>query len=324
MSLRILLVTFLILLHVGVVGAQPPHVVAFYNVENLMDVEDDPLTADEDMLPLADREWSEQRLRTKLQSIAGVISSLEMPILLGLAEVENGRVLNLLVGQKELVSAGYRVCHYDSADRRGIDVALLYRPDCFTLQRSLAVKAEVGFPTRDMLAVWGRLCGVEVVVVVVHLPSRIGGEKFTESRRMTCQRQLRGVIDSIRRAEPCRRVIVMGDMNDNPRNKSIREGLGAVALGHKAGVGCLYNPFSGVRWRASRGSSVYGGEWNLYDNIILSSEFLSGGELQLVGRGRIFKAKHLLDSRGHPLPTYRGVEYMGGVSDHLPVYVYLQ
>lgn len=314
----------MILMHVEIVSAQVPHVVAFYNVENLMDVSDDPFCADEDMLPLADKEWTTERLHAKLHSIADVISEMKMPILMGLAEVENRQVLDMLVAQNKLLSAGYNVCHYDSSDRRGIDVALLYRPNYFTLQRSLAIKSNVGFSTRDMLVVWGELCDVDVLVVVVHFPSRIGGEQFTEPKRIACQRELRSVVDSVRKSEPHRRVIIMGDMNDNPSDKPIKDVLGAVALCRKAPCHDLYNPFIGVRRRVSRGSSMYCGEWNLYDNIILSSEFVSGEELQLLGRGGIFRNNHLLDSRRHPLPTYRGVEYLGGVSDHLPVFLYLQ
>jgi hypothetical protein len=116
----------------------------------------------------------------------------------------------------------------------------------------------------------------------------------------------------------------MGDMNDNPKDKSLREGLRATV--HKKDVhnGGLYNPFAREYRKAYRGSSVYCGEWNMYDNIIIGEEFLSGKELQFAGRARVFKSHGLLDRRGYPLPTYRGVEYLSGVSDHLPVYLLLQ
>jgi hypothetical protein len=116
----------------------------------------------------------------------------------------------------------------------------------------------------------------------------------------------------------------MGDMNDNPNDKSLREGLRAVV--HKKDVrnGGLYNPFAREYRKAYRGSSVYRGEWNMYDNIIIGDEFLSGKELRFAGRARVFKSHGLLDRRGYPLPTYRGVEYLSGVSDHLPVYLLLQ
>ena len=307
-----------------VVTTQAQEVVVFYNVENLMDTSDDRGFEDEDMLPLADRGWDEAKYQTKLQAIARVVADLDMPVLMGLAEVENGGVLGALVGQEAIANKEYKFCHYESPDSRGVDVALLYRPDKFTVERTLAVQPRIDYPTRDILAVWGRLCGVEVFVAVVHFPSRIGGVKFTEPKRVACQEQLRALVDSVKRAEPHRRVIIMGDMNDNPKDKSLREWLRAVV--HKKDVrnGGLYNPFACEYRKAYRGSSVYRGEWNMYDNIIIGEEFLSGKELQFAGRARVFNHPNLLDKKGYPLPTYRGVEYLSGVSDHLPVYLLLQ
>ena len=325
MSAKIKYILFLICLLVAEVSAQPRHVVAFYNVENLMDTLDDPRTSDEDMLPLADKNWTADKYQTKLRAISRVVTDFgedyDEPALLGLAEVENKRVLNDLVATLGDMGKEYRYCHYDSSDERGVDVALLYRPELFEIQRSEAIVPNIDISTRDILAVWGRMCGVDVFVAVVHFPSRIGGVKFTEPRRMACCSQLRKVVDSVRYAEPYRRVIIMGDMNDNPRDKSIHDVLGASG---KKTPGGLCNPFAGVRRPAHRGSSVYRGEWNLYDNIIVSTDFLESSELRLVEGGKIFKRDYLLDKKHHPKPTYRGVEYCAGLSDHLPVYVILQ
>ena len=308
--------------------AQPQCVVAFYNVENLMDIEDDPSALDEDMLPLADKNWDHEKYCKKLRDIAHVVSDLgnkhDVPALLGLAEVENRTVLKDLVKECRNVGIEYEFCHYDSSDERGVDVALLYRRDLFEIQRSRAITPKLDNPTRDILAVWGNLCGEDVFLAVVHFPSRIGGVKFTEHRRVECCNQLRELIDSVKREEPHRRIIVRGDMNDNPRDKSVRDVRGAERNSVNALASGLYNPFAKILRRAYRGSSVYQGEWNLYDNIILSWDFLSGEGLQLSGRGAIFKQNYLLDKKHHPLPTYKGVEYCSGVSDHLPVYVVLQ
>lgn len=325
MSAKIKYILFLICLLVAEVSAQPRHVVAFYNVENLMDTIDCSTTLDEDMLPLADKNWNGEKYQTKLQAISRVVvdfgEDYDVPALLGLAEVENKRVLNDLIATLGDMGKEYRYCHYDSSDERGVDVALLYRPELFEFQRSEAIVPNIDIPTRDILAVWGRMCGVDVFVAVVHFPSRIGGVKFTEPRRMACCSQLRKMVDSVRYAEPYRRVIIMGDMNDNPRDKSIHDVLGANG---KKIPGGLSNPFAGVRRPAHRGSSVYRGEWNLYDNIIVSTDFLESSELRLVEGGKIFKRDYLLDKKRHPKPTYRGVEYCAGISDHLPVYVILQ
>ena len=318
------LLTLLFVASAGFAWSQP-QMVAFYNVENLMDTRNDPATQDDDMLPNADKEWSDVRYQAKLSAVAGVVADMSneygYPSLLGLAEVENEAVLSDLVKQQAISGAKYRFVHYDSRDERGIDVALLYRPDRFHLERSCSVRADMELPTRDILMVWGELCGEDVLVVVVHLPSRIGGEKFTSAFRESCARQLRELIESAQSVEPQRKVIIMGDMNDNPYDKSIKEVLGASSKRHGT---LLYNPVARVRRRGSRGSSVYRGEWNMYDNIIVSADFLEDRELRLVEDGRIFKRTYLLDGKRHPQPTYRGVEYCSGVSDHLPVYVVLQ
>ena len=141
--------------------AQHSHVVAFYNVENLFDTINSPTTADEDMLPLADRQWTTERYKVKLKNIstaiAGIASQHDYPTLMALAEVENRTVLENLVAEPVLAPATYAICHYDSPDERGIDVALLYRPDKFHLQGSKAIPTNTENPTRDILTVWGTI-----------------------------------------------------------------------------------------------------------------------------------------------------------------------
>lgn len=327
-ELKYLFVT-LLLLFCAASYAQKHCVVAFYNVENLMDVENDPTTQDDDMLPHADREWNVERYHHKLQSVARVISDLaklhNYPALLALAEVENGNVLCDLVGQPTIADADYSFVHYDSPDERGIDVALLYRSDSFVVERSCALRADVEQPTRDHLMVWGELCGEPVLVVVVHFPSRIGGSKFTSRWREYCAEQVRATVDSVRRVEPRRSVIIMGDMNDTPHDKSVKSSLGAATNIKHAASKTLYNPFARVR---GQGSMVYRDRWYQYDQIILSNNFLSRSRLSLVEhkgcRGYLFSQPYMLDARGYPLPTYKATDYLGGVSDHLPVYVLLR
>ena len=303
--------------------AQRPRVVAFYNVENMMDTCDTPNFRDEDMLPLSDKEWGNERYRAKLGAIARVMGdiaqSYDYPSLVGLAEVETRGVLEDLLCQQPLLGRNYAICHYDSSDVRGIDVALLYRSDMFRVEESFVVRANVDFSTRDMLAVKGELCGEKVFVVVAHLPSRIRGEKFTAPNREACCRQMRKMVDSLAQSDPQRGVIVMGDMNDEPRNKSIALHLGARTNPRRLSSTDLYNPFAGCR-----GSSVYEGRWNCYDQIIVSSHFLDDKGIRLRGLGEVFKPDNLLDKNRHPLPTYRGVDYLGGVSDHLPVLIVME
>lgn len=316
------LLTLVFVVSAGLVWSQP-QMVAFYNVENLMDTRNDPATQDDDMLPNAEKEWSDVRYQAKLSAVAGVVADMSneygYPSLLGLAEVENKVVLSDLVKQQAISGANYKFVHYDSRDERGIDVALFYRPDRFRLERSCSVRADVEFPTRDILMVWGELSGEDVLVVVVHLPSRIGGDKFTSAFRESYARQLRELVESARSVEPHRKVIIMGDMNDTPRDGSIKRVLGAKSNARHLQADEIFNPFAHCR----KGSMVYQYRWYLYDQILLSSDFVSHRGCS-AARGYVYRQKSLLDKNRAPKPTYRGAEYLGGVSDHLPVYILLQ
>lgn len=304
-------------------------IVAFYNVENLMDTENDPLTYDDNMLPNADRVWSRERYVAKLASVARVVSDMAeqhgFPLLLALAEVENDAVLEDLVVQEALAAANYSYVHYDSSDERGIDVALLYRSEEFTIERSLAVRADVGQSSRDHLLVWGELLGEPVLVIVTHFPSRIGGQRFSSASRERCATQLRHAIDSVQQSDIRRSVIVLGDMNDNPRDKSLKQCLRAVRRVGDLHDGALYNPFFNTD---ARGSYLYRDRWYQYDQILLSHDFLGEGALSLIRRrgvgGFVFRTDYMVDRMGRPLPTYKSTDYVGGVSDHLPVYVRLR
>ena len=310
------IITSLLLTVATMVVTAQNHTVVFYNIENAFDTINDPATADEEMLPLSDREWNSMRYNAKLNLIATTLSDIttEHPTLIGLAEVENANVLRDLTQTSALRSTSYKICHYDSPDERGIDVALLYRPDKFHYVGSRAILSEADPATRDILTVWGEMDGHPTFIVVVHWPSRIGGVKFTEPKRRASARQLRNILDSVMVENPATRIIVMGDMNDNPRNKSITEDLRATA--RPATATDLYNPFAAAR----RGSSVYDGRWNKYDNIIVSQNIplcaIDGRR-----RAKVYRHPSLLDQAGKPHPTYSGTNYMGGASDHLPVYI---
>ncbi len=315
--------------------AQQRYGVMFYNVENLFDTINDAGVADEDMLPKADRAWTEERYQWKLNGVARVIADLSnaggFPAIVALAEVENRRVLDDLVSQKEIANAQYSVCHYDSPDERGIDVALLYRSELFKFKGCKSVRANVesapNLQTRDYLLVWGEMGDSEVLFCVVHFPSRIGGVKQTEHLRMGCAKQVREIVDSAIRVNPDRRVVILGDMNDNPNNRSIRKMLGAKRVGCRVESGRLYNLTASGR----AGSSVYDGRWNRYDNIVVSSNLLlSGNGLHVVMPkrnarvGYVQRFEYLIDERKYPKPTYQGGEYRCGVSDHLPIYMILE
>ena len=313
--------------------AQRREVVTFYNVENLFDTINDPRADDEEMLPLSDLEWDSAKYWRKVRQVAELIERMGWPAIMGLAEVENRTVVEDVVRHEALRKEDYEVCHFDSPDKRGIDVALIFRKEAFRLSRALPIEAKVESRTRDMLLVEGWLHGEPLSIIVVHWPSRIGGERFTEPLRMACARQTRELVDSLLGSDPHRGVIVMGDMNDNPKDGSISEVLGAKPMPLK-GEGLepmvLYNPMAQVH-SARRGTTVYRGQWNMYDNIIVSGgvklardSAQNGIRQRCNERGYIFRDSALVDKRGWPQPTFRGSEYVGGVSDHLPIYVIVE
>lgn len=317
--LRRVITTLSVLILAVVAMAQPPRTVAFYNTENLFDTIPSRSTYDEDMLPLADKRWNSERYAAKLQLISQTLASIcdETPALIGLAEVENRTVLEDLGSTPALAKSHYAICHYDSGDERGIDVALLYNPEVFHIEGSRAIKPTASDSTRDILTAWGEMDGNPTFIVVVHWPSRIGGVAFTEPLRRECAQQVRGIVDSVMISQPSTRVIVMGDMNDNPRDKSLRHDLRATA--RPSGPTDLYNPFAKV-WSPRCGSSVYDGHWNQYDNIVVSTNtpLLPIGGRKLAA---VYRHSSLLTHRGTPRPTYSGSRYEGGASDHLPVYI---
>jgi len=208
-------------------------------VENLFDTRDDSLTADDSRTPEGEDRWTEERYRVKLRRIAGVLSdigretAMRSPDLIGLCEVENRAVLEDLLGQEALRTKGYGVVHYDSPDRRGIDVAFLYKKACFTPIESASRRLLLYDTrnrrrfTRDQLLVYGVLDGEPVYLSVNHWPSRSGGVAATEAYRRAAASLQRDILDSVLRLDPNARFVSMGDYNDDPTDASIRFTLGS-------------------------------------------------------------------------------------------------
>lgn len=313
------------------------HMIAFYNVENLFDTIDDPATLDESMLPLADREWTDDRYQHKIASIARVISDMtcdgQLPAIVGLAEVENRGVLELLTSHPTIKSATYQICHFDSPDSRGIDVALLYRSELFIPTDACAVPVTISdipyFSTRDILVVRGKFCDENFMFVVVHWPSRIGGMVETEHLRMACARKVREITDTEMYQNPDCKIVILGDMNDNPLNRSLRKVLQARCSPRGLRPDEFYNPFAR---RFGIGSSRYNERWNHFDNIIISPNLVGEPSSKLKfntdsprrASVRIVRRSYMLERGRYPAPTYRGTTYVGGVSDHLPICLILE
>jgi predicted extracellular nuclease len=318
-------------------GAKDSTRIAFYNVENLFDTIDEPRTIDSEYMPNSSLHWTKQRYEAKLKNISKVIDSLGFPSIMGMVEVENRRVLNDLVAMPNLKSKNYGIAHFDSPDERGIDCALIYKKGDFDVKN--AKPHRITFPddpkdlTRDILEVSGILKGLPVTVFVNHFPSRRGGAEVSDPKRIFVAKTLKHAVDSVKKADANARIIIMGDMNDEPSDKSLTEGLGAIywksAAITKPAIdkNSLYNLAAGVK-ESGLGSYSYKGEWEVIDQMIVSGSFLlSGSKLVTTDEENVFTADFLTykDRSGKKLPnrTYTGPIYRGGFSDHFPIYMTL-
>ncbi len=302
--------------------------VVSYNVENLFDTEDDPHRNDNEFLPESDKQWTMERYDKKLTDISRVLTGIspeDLPAIIGLVEVENRRVLEDLVKTDAMAKGNYAIVHEDSPDLRGIDVALLYRPDQFTMLDYEVLTVDPGFTTRDILHVHGKF-GKEVFHFFVnHWPSRIGGLDKTEQGRMVAAVILKAKIDEVVAQDPKANIVVMGDMNDEPQNRSLSEALQAGLPGSHSKLVNLMAPLA----LEGKGTYNYRGNWNMLDNLVVSSTLLDDHGYQVVSStGHIYRADWMeyTNNKGEVSPnrTYGGPNYYGGVSDHFPVYFELR
>ena len=307
-----------------------------YNVENLFDTADAPGFRDEDFTPGGVKKWTQERYEKKLEDLARVIRSVpgkELPAIVGLAEVENRRVLEDLTGQRGLRRAGYLIIHEEDHDPRGIECAMLYRPDQFSyLSHEYLPVEDPGDPEylyRGILHVSGKgPDGTLLHVFMNHWKSRSGGAPETEKQRMVAATTLRRQLDRLLSGERDHGVIIMGDFNDEPTNRSLFNGLSATGKRGNIHMGDHYNLFYDLHNLQGLGTYNYKGTWNMLDQVIVSYNLLNRekGLSTTYGGGAILKEEWMLyesAAYGELLPsaTYGGPEYHGGPSDHLPVYV---
>ncbi len=313
--------------------------VAFYNVENLFDTHNDSLTKDEEYLPEGQRRWDNNKFYSKLNNIYKVLIGLgewQPAAIVGLCEVENRHVLNKLIYNTPLKEIDYKIIHYESADRRGIDVALLYRTSLFEPDTSYTIKVNFASNpksrTRDILYVKGVLGGVDTLHVLInHWPSRYGGYMASEFKRIDAAKTLKKVTDSISQTDSGARIIIIGDFNDGPLSESIQTIIKAqIDTIHLREDG-LYNLMTVSSGMGSKGTLKYQGNWEVFDQIIVSGSLLmERGRLQVTSDGaRIYTSGYLLvDDEKYtglkPYRTFNGMKYQGGFSDHLPVFIDLQ
>lgn len=303
--------------------------VAFYNLENLFDTLDDPNTFDDDFTPDGVKKWTPRRYKKKIKRLAKAIRTIgddkmvHPPVILGVSEVENYGVLSDLVQVSYLQYYDYDIVHYDSLDERGIDVAFLYRKKYFELLESrvypiqfLESDGSIDY-TRDVLLVKGNLNGELMYFIVNHWASRRSGLIETEYKRIQNAKLVLKIISEIEEETPNPKIIIMGDFNDNPTNKSVKEVLVTDDF---------YNPMETI-FNRGNGSGNYKGDWFLFDQIIFSKTFYNHGKHRYINAG-IYDKHFLKDKHGkyveNPYRTYRGNWYQGGISDHFPVYISLE
>lgn len=301
--------------------------VAFYNVENLFDTEDDPFTSDDEYTPLGEKEWDEERYWNKIKNIGKVIKGIDsnLPLFFGLCEVENEKVLMDLANSKILSKGDYGIVHYDSPDTRGIDVGFLYKKNYFKVleTESLEVffKNNPNVLTRDILYVKGVLNEEEVHVFVNHWSSRRKGEKATEYKRLEAANVLKDKIEIIQEVDEKAKILIMGDFNDYPNNKSIEDVLEAT-LEPKSDE--FYNLAAKLD-RSEKGTHFYNDEWGMLDQMMISNSWLISKKGNVLKKKTVdvYREDEVLFNHSYlgkiPNKTYSGNKYHGGFSDHLAI-----
>ncbi|MUP45257.1 endonuclease/exonuclease/phosphatase family protein [Gramella sp. BOM4] len=315
--------------------------IAFYNVENLFDTEDNPDIFDDDRSSTGKDKWDERKYRDKIENISKVLSEIgtdqagQPPAVIGLCEIENLGVLEDLVSHPNLNNFNYGIIHFDSPDERGIDVALLYRKKVFRPleyhPRKLLIyesdKAAKRDYTRDQLVVTGLLNNEEISFIVNHWPSRGGGEARSAYKREKAAMLNLRIVDSIKRIDPDARIISMGDFNDDPTSRSFKKILKTQSKNDELEETYLFNPMENML-KNGQGSLAYRDTWNLFDQVFMTSNLISNqGQGWKFYKAGIFNKPYLVTQtgtfKGYPQRTYGYSGYEGGYSDHFPVYIYL-
>jgi len=311
--------------------------VGFYNVENLFDIYDDTLIKDEEYTPEGRNNWDQEKYDHKLENLSKVLQDMGTDVnplgcaIIGVSEVENRKVLDDLVATEKLKDRNYKIVHFDSPDKRGIDVGLLYQEKFFKVTNSASYEVVFsdgkGYPTRDQLVVTGLLNGDEVSIIVAHWPSRRGGSERSEPRRIDAAKVGRKIVDSLYAINPNAKIMYMGDLNDDPVDNSVQNYIKAKGKISKVKKGMFFNPMW-KPYKAGNGTLAYNDAWNLFDQILVSKPMLNDDKTTLsYYKMNVYRKPYLFQKGGrydgYPLRTRAGGTYLGGYSDHLPVYITL-
>jgi predicted extracellular nuclease len=312
-------------------AAQTKYNIVFYNVENLFDTWDDPLTADEEFTPQSERHWTRDRFQDKIRMIYKALITAgkgQFPDVIGLAEVENSWVIEQLISETPLNKLPYGIVHKDSPDPRGIDVALLYRKDRIRpMDYEFIAVGDIGkynFKSRDILYFKADFGKEQIHFFVNHWPSRSGGYIESKEKRDVAARILRTSVDSVFKQNPNANILLMGDFNATPDEKCFTKILKALPYPGNNDPSCLIN-LSTLWTKQAEGTIRNGGQWELFDQMIGSQNLLSNEKLKIeTEQSGICNFDFLLEPDPSylgkkPFRTYLGPKYHGGTSDHLPV-----
>ena len=336
--------------------------VAFYNLENLFDTIHDAGKNDYEYLPTGTMKWGKMKYEAKLHNMSRVLSELctdKLPIgaaVIGVSEIENSNVLDDLLKQPSLAKRGYKYVDVPSFDRRGVECAFFYNPRLFQMERYFCVQYNYGpsgkiddpmlgftiddkgkvqaidhlqgdttYITRGFLVMEGRLAGEKMFFIVNHWPSRAAGDEV----RQRAGWQVRQLKDALQKSEPGSKVIIMGDMNDDPGNKSMTEQLGCKSEQKDVkNDNDMYNPWYNTLYKVGQGTLLYNGKWNLFDQIVMSGNLIGKDRSSLkFYQHAIYMRDYLFQQegkyKGSPLRTHAGGVWLNGYSDHLPTQIYL-
>ena len=317
------------------------HTVAFYNLENLFDTVNDTTKFDERSPIMEMKANREEVYIKKVQNMARVISEIgsdvakNSPAVIGVSEVENRQVLVDLVNHPLLVDRDYGIIHYESPDVRGIDVALLYQKKLFRPINHSSHEVKIydystkeRRQTRDQLLVSGELDGDLIHIVVNHWPSRSGGEAKSRANRVAAAKVTKRLADSLQSIDPYAKILIMGDLNDDPTNDSVKKILKAEGEKEDVGLKGIYNPYENMFRKAGLGTTAYRDAWSLFDQILMTKPLLEKDYSSYrFYKAEIYNRNYLISKhgryKGYPLRSFSDGGFTNGFSDHFPVYVYL-
>lgn len=312
-------------------------VIAFYNLENLFDTEDDPLTNDAEFLPTGKNQWTPERYQHKLNNMASVICLIGQEkggvVVIGVSEIENRKVLEDLVATEKLKPLNLGVAHHDSPDRRGVDVAFLYSKERFQVLDTKAypvITDDTSFRTRDHFMMTGVIDNTDTVsFVVMHWPSKSGGEQRSLPKRIAAAEAARRIADEVLAKNINANLIFMGDLNDNPTAKSLKEYFKPKVKMKDLQKGDLFNPM----WKMYQdgiGTYAYRDNWEVIDQMILSYNLINPARENSYKyvTTKVFRRNFMITQSGsytgYPYRTFAGGSFQGGYSDHFPVYLILE